>query len=90
MLQVARTHAEFEGGISKRRRAKYGQPLFEVPESDSAYLWSQCLAPTYGINILGSRAALSFQVGQQRVAFVSVSASAYTWCMLGKALREGT
>ena len=32
----------------------------QLDESDPAYMWAQCMAPTYGINILGTRAGLSF------------------------------
>ena len=35
----------------------------QLDESDPAYMWAQCMAPTYGINILGTRSGLSFRVG---------------------------
>lgn len=64
-LQVSRSHAEFDAALFKPPRQTKGRARFQVPPDDPAYLWSQCLAPAYGVNILASRAALSFKVRER-------------------------
>ena len=64
LLQVARSAAELEAAIQRPRTPQpKSQWTHQIPELDPAFLWAMCLAPTYGVNILGSRAALSFRVG---------------------------
>ena len=63
MPQVARSRSELETAISRSRLpSAKNQWKYQISEEDPAFLWAQCLAPTYGINILGVRSGLSFRV----------------------------
>jgi len=54
----------------------------QLDESDPAYMWAQCMAPTYGINILGTRAGLSFRVCASCLCKISFHTKfKYTVCL---------
>ena len=61
--QVARSSTELEAAVKQlHTTGSRVQWKYRIHESDPAYLWAQCLAPVYGINILGCRAGICFKV----------------------------